>query len=222
MAALVLVSACSDDPTIVYVTSGTLGGVAFTVTEGAVVQPQADGPLYADATGAVLVLDEHVGALGMSDPRRLHLRTQFALQQLGSIMIGAFGTSGDPFGPGTDVRLERDGLAIDYRFRVANAVFVDSTFVPRPAAANAEQWIVTEFYAEDVPGYGPGSGIAMWPLNDLDPTTGEDVLGCAPGPAMHSGTMSGDRVAYRIAAGFLVDIEVVDTIIGPCVPPPPS
>lgn len=222
VSALLAVTACNDDPTDVRVTAGTIGGVAFTVTSGAVLQPVMDGPLYADATGAVIVLDADVGALGMSDPTRLHLRTQFALQHLGSIRIGAFGTSSDPFGPGTDVSIERDGLAIDYTFRVDNAVFADSSFFPLPGPSNAEHWIVTEFYAEDVPGYGAGSGVAMWPLGDLDPSAGEDVLGCAAGPAMHSGTSSGDRVAFRVGAGYLIGIEVVDTIIGPCVPVPPT
>jgi hypothetical protein len=215
--AIAALSACSEDPTNVPVTAGTIGGIAFSVTTGAVLQPNADGPLFADGAGAVIVLEPSVGALGMSVPTRLHLRTQFALRDSGSITIGAFGTRSDPFGPGTDVRIERNGLALDYTFRVASAVFVDSTFVPLPAS-NLEQWVVTEFYAQDVPGYGAGSGVAMWPLNDLDPTLGEDVLGCTPGPAMHTATLGGDRVAYRITSGFLIGLEVVDTIVGPCVP----
>ena len=216
--AIAAFAACNEEPTDVPVTAGTISGVPFTVTAGAVLQPIADGPFYVDPAGAEIVLDPSVGALGMSDSTRLHLRTQFALQHGGTMTIGAFGTPSDPFGPGTAVIIGRNGTAMDYAFYVDSAVFADSTFVPAPAAAGAEQWIVTEFYAQDVPGYGAGSGMAMWPLNDLDPALGEDVLGCTLGPAMHTATVSGNRVAYRFASGFLVGVEVVDTIVGPCVP----
>ncbi|MSR21202.1 MAG: hypothetical protein EXR91_09525 [Gemmatimonadetes bacterium] len=105
----------------------------------------------------------------------------------------------------------------DYAFYVDSLVFADSSFVPQPAAANVEQWIVTEFYAENVPGYGAGSGVATWPLNDLAPAFGADVLGCTDGPAMSAALLTGDRVAYRLTSAFLTRVEVVDTIVGPCI-----
>ncbi len=215
--ALLLAIAGCEEPTAPPVLSGSIGGVPFTVVSGSVLQPIQDGPIFADAAGAEVVLDSHPGALGMSDPRRLHLRTQFALQHAGTITLGAFGTTSDPFGPGTAVVIGRNQAQFEYAFYVDSLVFADSAFVPAPTAPNVEQWIVTEFYAEDVPGYGAGSGVAMWPLDDLAPTLGEDVLGCADGPAMSTAVLSGDRVAYSLRAAFIVAVEVLDTIVGPCV-----
>jgi hypothetical protein len=153
----------------------------------------------------------------MSDPRSLHLLTLVALQHGGTLTIGAFGTASDPFAAGTAVIVGRNATAIDYAFYVDSAVFADSTFVPGPAVASEEHWIATEFYADSVPGYGAGSGLAMWPLNDVDPAFGEDVLGCAGGPALSPTHLTGDRVGFRLVSGFLLAVEVVDTIIGPCV-----
>jgi hypothetical protein len=213
---LAVAAGCSDENSTA-VTSGSIGGVAFTVVSGTIHQPLENGAIRADAAGGEIVLAADPEALGMSDPSRLHLRTQFALQHGGTITIGAFGGPGDPFGPGTAVVIGRNNSQIQYAFYVDSEVFADSTFVPSPPAANDVHWIVTEFYAADVPGYGAGSGLAMWPLNDLAPALGDDVLGCTLGPAMHATPMVGDRVGYRLTAGFLVGIEVIDTIIGPCV-----
>jgi hypothetical protein len=199
------------------VLAGSIGGVSFTVVSGSVLQPVPNGPIYADAAGADVVLDSDPGALGMSNPRRLHLRTQFALQHGGTLTIGAFGTSSDPLGPGTAVIIGRDQGEIEYTLYVDSLAFADSSFVPAGVAANAEHSIVTEFYAENVPGYGAGSGVTMWPLDDLAPAFGADVLGCTDGPAMSAALLTGDRVAYSLTSAFLIEVEVVDTIVGPCI-----
>ena len=213
---LLAVAGC-EEPTAPPVLSGEIGGVAFTVVSGSVLQPVANGPIFADSAGAEIVLDGSPGTLGMSDPRRLHLRTQFALRHGGTVAIGAFGTASDPFGPGANVLIERNQAEIEYTFYLDSTVFADSFFAAPPAGANAEHVIVTEFYAEVVPGYGAGSGVAMWPLNDVDPAVGADVLGCADGPAMSAALLTGDRVAYSLREGFIIGIEVVDTIVGPCI-----
>lgn len=213
----VLFAACNDDPTSTRVTTGTLGGVPFTVVSGEVFQAFPDGPVRADVAGGEIVLDQTPAALGMSDPNRLHLLTLVALQHGGTLTIGAFGTNGDPFGPGTAVVVGRNGNAIDYAFYVDSAVFADSTFVPAPSSASEEHWIATEFYADSVPGYGAGSGVTMWGLNDVDPALGADVLGCTKGPALSPTPLTGDRVAFRLTAAFLLAVEVTDTIVGPCV-----
>lgn len=209
--------ACNDDPTSVPVTSGTLGGVPFTVVSGEVLQGSPDGPLRADALGAEILLDQTPAALGMSNPNRLHLLTLVALQHGGTLTMGAFGNAPAPFGSGTAVVVGRNGNAIDYAFYLDSAVFADSTFSPGPSMASEEHWIATEFYADSVPGYGAGSGITMWGLNDVDPALGDDVLGCTDGPAMSPTPLTGNRVAYRLTSGFLLAIQVVDTIVGPCV-----
>jgi hypothetical protein len=210
--------ACREDaPTGTVVSTGTLAGIPFTVASGQVTQASPDGPIVADGAGAVIVLDESPAELGMSNPNRLHLLTLFALQHGGTLTIGAFGTDTEPFGPGTAVVVGRNGNAIDYAFYVYSAVVADSSFFPGPPIAAEEQWVVTEFYADSVPGYGAGSGLTMWQLNELDPVLGNDVLGCTDGPAMSAVPMTGDRVAYRLTAGFLLGITVTDTIVGPCV-----
>lgn len=215
---MALCLACAEDtPTATVVTSGTLAGIPFTVESGQVTQATPDGPIRADGAGAVIVLDDSPAELGMSNPSRLHLLTLFALQHGGTLTIGAFGSASEPFGPGNAVVLGRNGSAIDYAFYVDSAVVADSSFVPRPAVAAEEQWVVTEFYADSVPGYGAGSGLTMWQLNVLDPVLGADVLGCTDGPAMSMVPMTGDRVAYRLTSGFLLGVAVADTIVGPCV-----
>jgi hypothetical protein len=214
-----LSAACSEDsPTANVVSSGTIGGVGFTVQSGQVTQALPDGPIRADAAGAVILLNDTPAGLGMSNPERLHLRTLFALQHGGTVTIGAFGTASEPFASGNAVVIGRNGGTFDYAFYVDSVALSDSTtsFAP-PAVAGAEQWIATEFYADSVPGYGAGSGLTMWPLNDLSPGLGDDVLGCTDGPAMSTVPMTGDRVAYRLTAGFILGVAVNDTIIGPCV-----
>ncbi|MGE0159158.1 MAG: hypothetical protein AB7T31_07060 [Gemmatimonadales bacterium] len=210
--------ACHDTPTDV-VSSGTISGIPFTVLSGVVKQPAADGPISGEVSGsggALIVLDADPAALGMSDPRRLHVRTTFALRHGGTITMAGFGTSADPLGGGTAVVIGRNEDEFEYAFYVADTVFADSAFVPRPAQPNVEHTVVAEFYAEDVPGYGAGSGITMWRLDDLTPSLGEDVLGCASGPAMGTGTLAGDRMAFALADAFILAVEVVDTIVGPC------
>jgi hypothetical protein len=76
---------------------------------------------------------------------------------------------------------------------------------------------VTEFYADDVPGYGGGqSGITVWPLDDLSPAPGEDVLGCTAGPAIDASVHDGEGVGLAFANGWIVGVNVVDQIVGPC------
>lgn len=212
-----LSAACREDPTGGPVVAGTVAGIPFTVTSGQVTQALPDGPIRADAAGAVILLNDTPAGLGMSDPATLHLLTLFALQHGGTLTIGAFGSASDPFGPGTAVVVGRNGGAIDYAFYVDSAVVADSSFVPLPPVASEQQWVVTEFYADSVPGYATGSGVTMWPLNDLDPTLGDDVLGCTQGPAMSSTQLTGDRVAFRLTSGFLLAVAAVDTIVGPCI-----
>jgi hypothetical protein len=212
-------AACEDTPTDV-VSSGTIGGIPFTVISGTVKQAVADGPIVGEVGavgGALILLDGDPVALGMSDPDRLHLRTTFALRHGGTITMSAFGTLADPLGSGNAVVIGRNVAQFDYAFYVGAAVHSDSAFVPAPAEPDVEHTVVTEFYAQDVPGYGAGSGLAMWPLDDLSPSLGEDVLGCASGPAMTTTLPSGDRMAFALADAFILAVEVVDTTVGPCI-----
>lgn len=218
--AVAALAACDESPqelALQTVTSGTLGGIPFTVLGGAVYQAGPDGPLFADETGGRIVLDDDPAGLGMSDPNHLHLRTRFALSDAGTLQIAAFGTSGSELTSGHWVLLARDGAAIEYQFRLRGALFADSAFTPAPAIPSAEHWIVTEFYAADVPGYAAGSsGVTMWELNDLTPGFDEDVLSCNPGPAIESVALTGDAVAYALESGWLLAVQPVDQIVGPC------
>lgn len=211
-------AACStpSNENLAPVTSGTIGGVAFTVSGGSVIQPIPDGPIYGDAAGALVVLDQNVLGLGMSDPDRLHLRTQFAVSDNGTLGIAAFGHSDDPLGSGSRITITRSGALFTYEFWFGGARFADDEFTPSPMVPSGEHWVVTEFYAQDVPAYGAGSGAAMWGIDDLSPAFAGDVLGCASGPAMQATPLPGDRVAYSLRTAFLVSVEVVDTIVGPC------
>ena len=89
--------------------------------------------------------------------------------------------------------------------------------MPAPDDPNVEHTVVTEFYAQEVPAYGTGSGLTMWRLDDLTPAAGEDVLGCSRGPAMSARTLSGDRMAFALADAFILGVEIVDTTVGPCI-----
>jgi hypothetical protein len=216
LAGLLVLGACEEDPTD-EVTSGTINGVAFSVVSGTVLQPVADGPIYAPAPGALVTLDEDPAGLGMSNPDHLHLRTRFAISNGGSLSIAGFGTTADPIGTGATLTLTRDLLEFDYVVRLNGAMVADDRFAPRPAEAGVEHWIVTEFYADDVPGYGSGnSGATFWPIDDESPAFATDVLGCAPGPALEAATLAGSRIAYELSEAFVTAISVVDTIIGPC------
>jgi len=228
LASIVALGACKSDSTNlpVQVTSGTMSGVAFHVTAGTVYQSTPDGPIHADSLGATVVLDEAPAGLGMTDPERLHLRTHFALSNHGSLQIAAYGSEGDEIDSGLSVLLDRVGGQINYGFFVSDSgstPVADSSFDPPPSDASHEQWVATEFYAQDVPGYGAGSGITMWPLTEDEtvPTSGGDVLGCTAGPVTQSTTYDGDRVAYLLRSAFIVGVDVVDSIVGPCQPPPP-
>lgn len=222
LASTVALGACNSNATDLptQVTSGTITGVGFRVISGTVYQLSPDGPIRGDSLGATIVLDQPPAALGMSDPDLLQLRTQFAISNLGSLQIAAFGNEGDEIASGLSVLLDRSGDEISYRFYLSDlggTPFADSAFAP-PANAAGELWVTTEFYAQDVPGYGPGAGITMWPLADQEtpPVFTDDVLGCADGPAVQATTLDGDRVAYVLTSAFVVGIEVVDSIIGPC------
>lgn len=213
--------ACDDSPSELElrpITSGSVSGLSFTVTGGTVFQATVDGPIYADSRSGRIVFDEDPGGLGMSDPDQLQLRTQFALAEGGSIRIAAFGEAGDELGSDLRVVITRGDESIDYGLWLGGALFADSAFTPPPAVLSAEHWIVTEFYAQDVPGYGAGqSGITMWELNDVAPALGTDVLGCDPiGPAIQPVALDGDRVGLEIRSGWIVAFDVVDEIVGPC------
>lgn len=71
---LLAVAGC-EEPTAPPVVAGSIGGVRFTVVSGSVLQPVADGPIFADVAGTEVVLDNNPSALGMSNGKRLHLRT---------------------------------------------------------------------------------------------------------------------------------------------------
>ena len=209
-------TACNEDPPTGPVSSGTITGVAFTVRSGSVFQPEADGPIRGES-GAVVVLDLDPAGLGMSDPDKVHLVTGFALPNGASLTISGFGTSADPLGSGASVTITRSGFDFDYQFRLEGAPFAGALFDPQPPSASDVHWISTEFYADSVPGYDSGtSGAAAWNIDDLDPAFGDDVLGCSAGPALQVGVLGGNRIAYELSSAFIVSVEVVDTIIGPC------
>jgi hypothetical protein len=202
------------------VASGTISGIPFTVVSGVVKQATDDGPIVGEvsgSSGALIVLEGDPVALGMTDPERLHLRTTFALRHGGTITMSGFGTSGDPLGSGNAVVIGRNNLQFEYAFYVDDAFVADSAFVPAPDDPNVEHTVVTEFYAQEVPGYGTGSGLTMWHLDDLTPSAGEDVLGCSRGPAKSARTLSGDRMAFALADAFILGVEIVDTTVGPCI-----
>jgi hypothetical protein len=202
-------TACDDpaDLTLAPIGSGTISGIPFTVTAGTVLQAEPDGPLYADDSGGTLVLDETPAQLGMTDGDLLQLRTRFALSNGGSIQLAAFGNQASLFSTGLSVVLRRVDVDIDYELRLAGTPFADGAFSPPP----------TVFYADSVPGYGADQwGLATWQLDDLTPGAGEDVLGCDPGPALGAAAPTGDRVGYSFAGGWLLAVEVVDQIVGPC------
>jgi hypothetical protein len=215
-ATLVCAAACREDPVSTVVNTGTIDGVPFTVFDGVAHQAVEDGAVLGESNGAIIVLNQNPAALGMSDGARLHLRTTFALRHGGRIAIAAFGPASDPFGPGTGVVIGRNDSEFGYAVHVVTDPVLDSLFVPAPADPNAEHTVAIEFYAQDVPGYGTGNAITMWPLDDLTPALGEDVIGCSRGPAMSSvSTLPGDRIAFALSEAFLLSVEVVDTIVGP-------
>ncbi len=226
LASLAALGACNSNSTDlpVQVTSGTITGVPFHVTAGTVYQASPDGPIHADSAGATVVLDESPSALGMTDPESLHLRTHFALSNHGSLQIAAYGPEGDEIDGGLSVLLDRVGGQIGYGFLLSDsggAPVADSSFDPPPDDASRELWVATEFYAQSVPGYGPGAGITLWPptLDETAPASGGDVLGCTAGPLMQSTTYGGDRVAYSLHSAFITGVDVVDDVVGPCPPP---
>jgi hypothetical protein len=210
-------TACQDDPISTVVQSGTIGGVPFTVVRGTLHQSAENGPVLGDFGGAIIALDEDAAALGMTDSMRVHVRTTFALRNGGTIAFAAFGPQSDPLSPGTGVIIGRNNNEFDYVVYVDDAIVSDTMFVPAPTNADFEHTVVLEFYAENVPGYGPGSGLSMWPLNDTTPALGEDVIGCTIGPAMSTTPLTGDRVGFGLEQAFILSIEVVDTIVGPCI-----
>lgn len=216
-----LLATCDDEPNsleLTPVTSGTISGIPFTVSGGTVYQVGSDGPLYADATGGQIVFDEGPAGLGMSDPDLLHVRTHFALSADGSLQLGAFGDAGSEFDTGVTVALNRvTGAGIVYELRFGGALVADTTLDPQPQFINAEHWVVTELYADSVPGAPAGeAGAALWPINDLTPQASEDVLGCGVDPSTDPNPLTGEAVGYALDDAWLLEVEVVDQIVGPC------
>ena len=221
LAASMLLAACEDEPAgqqLTPVTFGTIGGIPFTVRGGTVYQFGDNGPLFADETGGEIVFDENPVELGMSDPDLLHVRTYFAVSQDGSLGIAAFGEAGSPFDSGVRIDLGRDEEeGFVYELRVAGALLADSSFASQPPIPSGEQWIVTELYADSIPGFPAGeAGAALWPLNDLTPSAGEDVLGCGLEPAADASPRAGDAVGFALEGAWLLDVEIHDQIAGPC------
>lgn len=219
--AVALLAACDDEPSgpsLEPVSSGTISGIPFTVSGGTVYQVGADGPLFADSTGGEIVLDRTPSELGMSDPDLLHLRSYIAVSQGGSLRIGAFGDPGSLLATGVTVELGRVATAgWVYELRFGGSLVADSTFQPQPAFPSGEQWIVTELYADSVPGFAAGqAGAALWPLNDVTPAAAEDVLGCGSEPSTDPSPLTGEAVGYALDGAWLLEVEVLDQIVGPC------
>ena len=218
---LAALGACDDEPggpTLQAVTSGTISGIPFTVTGGTIYQAGADGPLYADDTGGQLLFDQGAAGLGTSDPDLLHLRTQFALSEGGSLHLSAFGDAGSALNTGAAVGLIRGAPGVFYELRFRGALFADGTFSVSADFAGAEHWVAAELYADSVPGHGADqAGASVWPLDDLDPAPNEDVLGCDEGPAIDADPLTGEAVGYALDGAWLLAVEVVDEIVGPCV-----
>ncbi len=212
-------AACDDRPTeltLQAVTSGRIGDVAFTVTGGTVFQAVPGGPIFADESGGEVVLDADPAALGMTNPSHVQLRTRFALSDSGSIQIAGYGDAGSELSSGHWVVVQRLEGDFQYQFRLRGSLFAEGSFSPPPNIPSAEQWVVTEFYAQDAPGYNGRSGITMWPINNLTPVFAQDVLGCSPGPALETGSLSGDAVAYALRDAWLLVVQPVTQIVGPC------
>jgi hypothetical protein len=216
-----LLAACDEEPSapeLTPVTSGTISGIPFTVNGGTVYQAGADGPLFADSTGGRIVFDEGPLALGMSDPDLLHVRTFFALSSGGSLQIAGFGDAGSTFDTGVSVGLGRlPDAGFVYELRVAGSLLADSAFEALPAIGSSEQWIVVELYADSIPGSPAGeAGAALWPLDDLTPSPTEELLGCGLEPASDPNPRTGETLGYALDDAWLLEVEIVDQIVGPC------
>ena len=200
------------------VTSGSVGGYAFHVTGGTIFQAEPNGPIYGDASGGRLVFDLGPSGLGMTNASRLQLRTQFALSSTGSVLMSAYGDAGNEFTTGLRVNVARVATDMAYEMLSDATSLVVGTFDPPPFVPSAETWVVAEFYANDVPGFGSGqSGITLWKLDDLAPAVGSDVIGCsAPRAIDATNTHPGTAVGYQLTGGWITDVKVVNNIVGPC------
>ena len=197
------------------VTSGTIGGLPFTVVSGTLYQDTTDGPVRGDAGGATLALDDNTAALGMSDPLNLRLDWEFRLEAGGLIRAMAFDTSASLFSGALGFEIARAGVDFDYRFDMTVVSDITGTFSPGPADPNGTTFIVTEFYGVDAPGYGAGSsGITAWPLDDMAPAFNTDILSCPAG--VQTANLTNTEVGYFLQSAVLVSVTPVDDIVGPC------
>ena len=90
------------------------------------------------------------------------------------------------------VSLDRFGTDLVYEFWLSGTTFEDGMFDSTPTGPGADHWVVTEFYAQMVPGYsGARSGLTMWDLDDLSPAFNTDLLRLRPSAIwMKSGMLS--------------------------------
>jgi hypothetical protein len=202
-----------DGPTTV--TSGTIGGIAFTVTSGTIYQDEADGPVYADTAGGTIALDATTTALGMTNPYHLRLDTEFQIASGGVIDVRAYGSPGSDFSDSLGFSFERAGSSFSYRYDLTVETDVTGTLSPDPVNPDSTLTFVSEFYGVDAIGYGAGSsGITAWPIGVTTPTFCGDL---SPSPSVYqTANLTTLRAGYYLKAARLVSVTPVDDITGPC------
>jgi hypothetical protein len=95
--------------------TGTIGGLTFTVVEGAISQSGPNQPLTSVGGPATLLFDAPVSTL-VTTPEQVGLHATGTLNDGGSFTALAFGAVSGVFANGLASRIQRNGTAIDYAF----------------------------------------------------------------------------------------------------------
>ncbi len=90
------------------ITSGTIGGLAFTVTAGTVTQETDDGPITAGATESTILFDSDLDTLSGATDDAL-FRISVVVSDGGSVDALGFGTTGDSFANALMATMDRSG-----------------------------------------------------------------------------------------------------------------
>jgi hypothetical protein len=194
------------------VSSGTLGGKSFSVIYGTVTQSAADGPITADAEGALIAFDDAISTWGLSDNTRTRVQFGFTMQDEGSITVMGFGQSLNGYVNGLRVILLRDGADVDYATLFGTTNPAGGTASPAPADAAGAMTLTAEFFTGTVPGYGSDiAAIELWHPDDPTAAFCDDIAR----PKDSSFVTDGDELGVLFISATLNSLTTDDPV-GPC------
>lgn len=194
-----------DPPADTGITSGTIGGLGFTVISGMVFQDLADGPLAAGAGGGTILFDDATGIL-VSDGDNILVQVTARFEIGGTVVGAAHGFDTDSLAAAYAASVTRNSSSFDYELLngLGGTPEFSGTLNPDPLDPTGTVYFSADFDSNN-------TRILVWPMDEQSPNTCNLAIDTSV-----SATGGGTRWGLAFGGAEISNVSVSDGFNGGC------